>query len=318
MQFAERHADAHVFLTEAMAVFSRIPWVVGGKCEREGQVYRFGDPGAGVARFSHRETALELYTLHAWSASLLLQASLIFRLIVELAEAKKREAALTELRYLRSVHEAGARVTHEVKNMLQSLDNLCFAALAGNENVPDDELRALVGRQLPVLSRRLRQTLERLRDPAREEMARLEPADTWWAALGQRYAHTAVEFEAVTAQGELPVLLFDQVVDNLISNALQKRDVQPGLRVVVSLAQATDGLVLSVQDSGGAIEPTVAARLFLAVMPSDTGLGIGLMQSARLADRLGYRLSLIENRSGCVRFTLARRKVSVVRSVNTQ
>jgi hypothetical protein len=39
---------------------------------------------------------------------------------------------------------------------------------------------------------------------------------------------------------------------------------------------------------------------------SSTGLGIGLYQAARLAERSGYALKLAENRDGAVCFSLAR------------
>jgi hypothetical protein len=41
-------------------------------------------------------------------------------------------------------------------------------------------------------------------------------------------------------------------------------------------------------------------------VPSATGFGVGLQQSAQLASRVGFTLSLAANRAGEVRFELRR------------
>ena len=50
----------------------------------------------------------------------------------------------------------------------------------------------------------------------------------------------------------------------------------------------------------------MAARLFAAPVPSQSGLGIGLYQAAKLAEQIGYKLALVSNIDGKVCFELAR------------
>jgi hypothetical protein len=49
----------------------------------------------------------------------------------------------------------------------------------------------------------------------------------------------------------------------------------------------------------------VAETLFSGAVKSQTGLGIGLYQAARQAERLGYRLAIAGNERGNVCFELA-------------
>lgn len=63
--------------------------------------------------------------------------------------------------YLRAVHETGARLTHDVKNLLQSLSNLCFMAQASDDN--GKAFNQQIQRQLPQITQRLQQTLESCR-----------------------------------------------------------------------------------------------------------------------------------------------------------
>jgi hypothetical protein len=48
----------------------------------------------------------------------------------------------------------------------------------------------------------------------------------------------------------------------------------------------------------------VASILLRAPVRSNTGLGIGLFQAARYAEKSGYALTLAENRDGSVCFAL--------------
>jgi C4-dicarboxylate-specific signal transduction histidine kinase len=60
-------------------------------------------------------------------------------------------------------------------------------------------------------------------------------------------------------------------------------------------------------DNGAPVPATIVTKLFDSAVPSQTGLGIGLYQAARHAERLGYRLRLSCNEPGRVCFTLARK-----------
>jgi sensor histidine kinase regulating citrate/malate metabolism len=129
-------------------------------------------------------------------------------------------------------------------------------------------------------------------------------AKKWWAALQTRYEHDDVQFFSDAIDDTpLPQDLFDSVVDNLLTNALRKRQNEPGVAVEVRLA--LQPLVsLKVTDSGSAAPEHVARNLFMSPVASDSGLGVGLYQAARQAARSGYRLELPDNQPGRVTFRL--------------
>lgn len=103
----------------------------------------------------------------------------------------------------------------------------------------------------------------------------------------------------------LPKTLFDSAAENLLQNALAKRAAGPAVRIRVSILSGK-GPELRVHDSGPAVPPEIAGQLLRAPVPSSSGLGIGLYQAARLAEKNGYALALTENRDGAVCFTLRR------------
>jgi signal transduction histidine kinase len=202
------------------------------------------------------------------------------------------------------VHETGARVTHDVKNLLQSLNVLCSVAAAEGGESP--QALALVRRQLPAITQRLAATLDKLQRPAPEQDTRV-PIGEWWEALARQYRDRGVEFAGAAgpASAEIPRALFDSVADNLLANALAKRAAQPGVRVRAAL-QGDDEPGLLVCDTGRAVPAEIAASMLRAPVRSEGGLGIGLYQAARQAEAAGYVLRLESNREGEVCFGLRR------------
>ena len=303
----DQEADPEVFLDRALASMTDLPWVVGGVIERgHGAPSRsFGAVERHQTDLSLGELRLTLFTSYGWSASLIWQANLLFKLVVEFYRARQRERLLRQLQYVQAVYETGSRVTHDVKNLLQSMEGLCFALQRHEQGDDGGELVALMRRQLPVISQRLRATLDKLMAPSVEESEPVLWRD-WWDGVQQRYLSQGIAF-AQSALGEdrlLPRTLFDNVLDNLIANALQKRAGFPALRVAVTLEAEVGGPVLRVSDDGAPVDERVMSSLFGAPVPSASGLGVGLFHAARLASRLGYRLELSDNRPGSVVFVL--------------
>jgi signal transduction histidine kinase len=294
------------FLDEAVGALQALP-AIAGVSWRAGEAR--GERGSRTAQaveFANAELALTIHSRYRLGPALQWHLHLLGQLLGEFYVAKLREEKLREASYLRAVHETGARTTHDIKNLLQSLNVLCSVALGESSRDPA-QINALVRRQLPLVAERLTQTLERLQRPVAGGETYV-PAATWWESVARQYQGEGVEFEPLSAGvgAELPRSLFDSVADNLIRNALAKRAAERQLRVHVSLSNG-EGVVLRVRDSGSAVPPQTADALMRAPVASRAGLGIGLYQAARQAQAQGYRLALEKNEDGDVRFALSPR-----------
>ncbi len=306
---AEREDDPERFLALACGELPlRMPGVVGGDWRVEGaaQIQTFGEQRGHGSHFRHGRFALGLITRGRPSPSQLWHYDLAARLLAEFHLGKWRARELQRLSYVEAIHETGARLTHDVKNLLQSLDTLCAAAL--REDVASPRLLGLMRRQLPEVSSRLRQTLIKLAAPA--ELARQEPmaALSWFATLENRYANPLTAFWVggdLTTQWVPDAALFSSVAENLLQNLARKREANPEIKAEVRLGEAAGQLWLEVTDYGSVLSADVSEALFKRPVPSENGLGVGLYQCARLAAAAGYALTLAENRAGCVRFRLA-------------
>ena len=299
---AERERDPESFVRDALSDLHELAWIRGGHwCAARGEG-DFGEPATNRTDHSFHGLTLTWYSARPLTPALALHVRLLSQLLGYFYAAKVREQTLREQAYSQAIHDTGARLTHDVKNILQSMKTLLAAV---DVSTPEDSERllALMKRQLPQLASRLSQTVDKLKQPAEMDAAHV-PAREWWSALQTRYEHDDVRFVA-DAVDDTPLSqdLFDSVADNLLTNALRKRQREPGIAVEARL-ELRPLMSLTVTDSGAAAPEHVARNLFQSPVASDFGLGVGLYQAARQAARSGFRLELPANQPGRVAFRL--------------
>lgn len=309
-ELSKHEEDPHRFLALACAELpKRLPGVVGGSWDGVAARDTFGRQRGKHAKFAHGHLTIELVTRFELSPSLIWHYDLVVRLLAEFYVGKLRAQEIKRLSYIEAIHETGARLTHDVKNLLQSLDTLCLAAAREGE-ASSPHFSELLRRQLPAIAARLRQTLAKLAAPAGGKTAAAQPlpASAWLASLESRYAGDwimfTVEGDPAASQLDDPAM-FSSVAENLLQNIADKRRASPGVTAELHLHCGVEEVRLEVRDDGAAIPAAIAAKLFVQRISSENGLGIGLYQSARLAEEGGYRLTLAENRDGNVCFRLA-------------
>jgi signal transduction histidine kinase len=291
------------FLKEAAHGLSRLPWVQGGYWQSATEAGEFGEVSKNSIEYTNQELHLRVFTRQKLSPSLEWHFHLLGQLLGEFYIAKLREQKLQQQTYVQAVHETGARMTHDVKNLLQSLNVLCAAAARESEQ-DSAELAALIRRQLPAITQRLQQTVDKLQKP-QTDTGKFVQARAWWDGLLRTYQSHGIALDAAQIPETLllPKELFDSAADNLLQNALRKKKLDPAIdiRAVFSCGDAVE---LRVCDSGAPVAAEVLKGLLRGPVPSDTGFGIGLYQASRLAEASGYSLSLSENARGHVCFSL--------------
>lgn len=296
-QESERNADPVDFLAEALRRLAGTPWVLGVSWQMNNGQGAVGEASPFTHVTHAGELTLTVYFRHQPSPALRWHVEWLLRLAIEFYLVKRQSLQLQRMGYAQAIYETGARVTHDVKNLLQSLQALCYAAAQPGDPA---EVASLLRRQLPQIADRLKSTLDKLQSPQVDDAETLD-AQVWWLRLQDRYAHAGVAWSGTPRAGLLVSrALFDSVAENLLQNALSKRQRESGLKIEVRFDEGD----LLVGDNGSAIPPSVAAGLMSEPVTSNDGLGIGLYHAARQAQGGGYRLALEENKPGCVLFRL--------------
>src|SRR2546422_189730 len=287
-ELLQREARPERFLVEALSGLARLPSVSGVSWKAAEASGEKGERTAHAVDFENGAVSLRIYSRYRLSPALLWHLHLLGQLLGEFYMAKLREEQLRQASYVQAVHETGARMTHDIKNLLQSLNVLCSVA-ARDHDRDSAELQALIRRQLPLITQRLSETLAKLQRPNAAGETYV-PAQAWWDALGRQYRGEGVELEAgaFSPRGRLPRAPFHRVARNPIRNAPPKRSAERGTRGRGSLV-CEGGIALRVRDSGRAVPPELESELMCAPRVSAGGLGNGLYHAGRHAGSDAYQ-----------------------------
>lgn len=309
---AQHEQNPETFLAHATEYLIEMPWISGLSWISSRGHGTLGISSEHRVELSDEDLNLILFTRQAISPTVLLHMRLLVQVLGHFYQAKRREQRLNEITRQQAVYETGSRLTHDLKNMLQSL----FALTSVAQHQPE-KAQPVLQRQLPVLTQRIELLLNKLKNPEKHEEESVgQSLETWWEVLRQRHQHRDIVWRLIDeSTGEvvpdgqfgtkkIPAALFDSVADNLIDNASNKQLREPGIAITVTLH--VEPFSLEVRDTGSAIPSNIARQLMNNIVPSEDGLGIGLYQIARRAAQSGYRLELGENHAGNVRFELKR------------
>ena len=299
--------SAQAFLATAMGELVSLPWIAGARWTEGTTNEVYGEITRHEIHLTISDHPITLFTHVPPAGVMSLHCSLLVQLIDTFYTAKKQEQELAQKAHLHAIYETGARVTHDIKNLLQSLQTMT-TLLETNSKETREKSLMLLKKQLPHISQRLQLALQKLQAPEKETSSHILAAD-WWEELSTRLEESNIRFsDDIKHDSLIPEELFNSVVENLIENAIHKRQIDPDIIITVTLKTDTETIVLNVTDTGHAIDGGIAKLIFKEHVPSDSGHGIGLYQASRQAESLNYSLQLIENRDGNVSFELSTHK----------
>ncbi len=299
---ANASLDPDYFLSTSIRYLHERHWISGIQWKTERSEGLTGERTAHMVNVSDDKVELTLYAHSPIGPALLLHTKLLLGVLMFYYKAKVQERQLTKQAHLRAIYETGSKLTHDVKNILQSTRTLTQAVLHEDERT--NEAYRILKKQLPLLTERLQTTLDKLSAPTMES-SESTPVRSWWQEIQSKYAGRNIDFtESIHADTAIPVEVFNTVTENLLDNARSKRLTQPDLSITVSLQSDNNGIKLRVIDSGSPVPDETTAQLFNEVIFSENGFGIGLYQSTQLAKRAGFRLVLESNNQGNVCFCL--------------
>ena len=102
----------------------------------------------------------------------------------------------------------------------------------------------------------------------------------------------------------------EQILVNLLQNALDAMKDQPDPRIEIDIAERGDRVLISVRDNGPGLGPEAAGNLFMPFQTTkEKGLGLGLVISQEIAQELGGTLQLDPDSATGASFTIDLRRI---------
>ncbi|MBT8438302.1 MAG: sensor histidine kinase, partial [Gammaproteobacteria bacterium] len=294
------------FLSASLRYLMLQHWTCGVYWETSENNGLEGSESQHKVSINDEKLKLILYTNIPVGPSLLLHAKLLLSVLTFYYRAKLQEQQLFKQAHMQAIYETGSKLTHDVKNILQSTQTMTQIINDNDSQMQDiiDSLKV----QMPLLTQRLNTTLDKLRSPQSIEIEAQSTSGSllhWWNQLQLRYTGRHIDFNSDTDKDmEIPLDILTTVLENVLDNARSKRIREPELKITVSLSSNNQRLKLSITDTGSAIDSGIAAQLFKNVVSSHDGFGIGLYQSYELSKNHGFNLAVENNTDGKVCFTL--------------
>lgn len=293
------------FLQAGFEQLVTLPWISGIAWHSLYSEDMLGQSGKQQTVITVQSIEVTVHTHYRMTASHYFQIKILIQLLEHFHQAKRREAAFAQQAHLQAIYEAGAKLTHDIKNLLQSLHAITSVIETYPPTQFGDTQRLLQG-QMPHLTQRLKRTLDKLQKPAEFSYSHI-PISLWWGNLKARYRKSQIEFSSTTDNENvmIPEDLFDNVSENLLQNALMKRKREPNLHIKVSLNVNNRSVQFIVCDNGSPIPKDIVNNLLTQPVPSRDGFGIGLYQAVKQLAHTGYHLTISDNSKGQVCFELA-------------
>jgi signal transduction histidine kinase len=308
------------FLQEDLEQLTSLPWIAGIAWQSVYEQVTVGQVTREHVVITIQTLEVTIYTHSRITASQYFQIKILIQILEYFHQAKRREAAFAQQARMHAIHETGAKLIHDIKNLLQSLHAITSVIetrpLAsetsdvqeqadGNSIKLDGQTLYHFQKQMPRLTQRLKRTLDKLQQ-AGEFATTQVPVSFWWGNLKARYHKRQIEFIRHTDYGQflIPEDLFDNVAENLLQNALQKRQRESQLAIQVELSIEGEHIHLTVSDNGSKIPDEIYRNLLHQPVPSQNGFGIGLYQAVKQLTPTGYELKILANVDGDVCFEL--------------
>jgi PAS domain S-box-containing protein len=242
---------------------------------------------------------------------------------------RQQQAELAHVLRMRTVEGMAAQLAHEINQPLSAVVNFA-RGLARRLSAPDLDVGSAqrVTDQISREALRAAAVVRRLRAFLRKDAPKKElcdSADVVREAIrlvddDARRAGVALhlDLDPHVAKVEIDVVQIEQVLVNLLRNALEARDERsrgPHSIVVQTVATSAGGVEVRVRDDGPGLPVEDAQRLFEAFFTTkEKSLGMGLSISQKIVEAQGGALWGTANREGGATFTFTLPPAGAARS----
>jgi C4-dicarboxylate-specific signal transduction histidine kinase len=225
---------------------------------------------------------------------------------------RRHQRAMVQHEKMFALGQLAANVTHEIANPLASMDSLLQLMQRRPERMSESAL-ATLRQQIQRISEIIRQ-MKAFAHPHEMQRAVASPNEIVDEAvkiirLDPRARRTTIETCLASEVGQISFMpqALQQVLVNLLINALDATADTPAPRITVRTGRKDDWVLIDVIDNGTGIAPQHLRRLFepfFTTKPVGKGTGLGLSISYTLIERQGGSIGVRSTAGQGAQFTI--------------
>ena len=232
------------------------------------------------------------------------------------ARLRKTQADLVQAGKLAALGQMSAALSHEINQPLSAVKSFADNAAAFLDRGRASEARDNVTR-ISEMADRMSTISRHLRNFARRPQDQLNPTpvlsvlDDAIALMSSRLTDSGARIAFDRPRAEVWItggtVRLQQVIVNLISNAIDAMADHPDPVIDITLETDADRVRLSVSDRGHGLDPETTSQIFdpfFTTKDHGAGLGLGLSVSYNIVRDFGGRLSAAPRDGGGATFTL--------------
>lgn len=221
------------------------------------------------------------------------------KILRDISSRKRMEQSLVQAEKIASVGRMAATIAHEINNPLEAITNLMYLLRPAIHDPSATRLLDAAESELSRVSHIARQTLGFYRENASAGRFSLsELVNHAITIYGSRCANARIEMESslqsskrlAMRRGEIL-----QVISNLVANAIYAMPDGGNLHLSTrDVLEPTDGVVLTIGDTGSGIPPANLPHVFDAFFTTrkTVGTGIGLFIAKQFVESHGGKIHI--------------------------
>jgi len=239
-------------------------------------------------------------------------------------EVRKAQVTLVQTAKLAALGQMSAGLSHELNQPLAAIRTYADNA---REFLDRNQLKITKSnlKGISELTERMARIIRNLRTYAREETIELRPTalktaiDESLILLDQRIRAENSVISVNFPDEDIHVVAGDvrlqQVFVNLISNALDALQETPVKEIHITITEAGEDVIITVEDTGPGIQETEVINVFdpfYSTKDVGQGMGLGLSITIGLVDQFGGTITVHNATGGGAQFTLRLKRTPII------
>jgi len=243
---SDYESTPEAFLDSAFNELLQLDWIAGFSWTENDNSHFIGQRTQFFIASENENLKSNIFTSYELNKAMSSHCSLLIQFINIFYKSKLREQTLASQARMSAIHDTGARLTHDIKNLVQSMTLMISTS---KELPPSEKSDQLFKRNLEIITQRLQNTLTKLKTPEVDNETFMK-LDAWWESIVERYEQLNIDLEFDSNFNiQVPSDAFTNMIENLHDNAMKKKLKEKDLKLKIECYSGANNFYINYEDN---------------------------------------------------------------------